>query len=118
MTALHDEEEMASITEAGTFLGTPDYVAPEQAEDPHQADIRSDLYSLGATFYFLLAGKVPFPGNNLVQKLRHQLTDPTPSIADHRGGHSPQARRSDPETDVSQSRGSLSDSRGVDRVPG
>jgi serine/threonine protein kinase len=85
VTASHDDNEAASLTQAGEFLGTPDYVAPEQAEDPRQADIRSDLYSLGGTFYFLLTGKVPFPGNNLVQKLRRQLTEPPPSASARRG---------------------------------
>ncbi len=85
ITASHDDPEAASLTQAGEFLGTPDYIAPEQAEDARQADIRSDLYSLGGTFYYLLTGKVPFPGANLVQKLRRQLTEPPPSVSAHRG---------------------------------
>jgi hypothetical protein len=85
-----EAEKAANITEAGEFLGTPDYIAPEQAEDPRKADIRSDLYSLGGTFYFLLAGKVPFPGNNLVAKLKRQLEQPNPSVLDRRGDVSPE----------------------------
>src|SRR5260370_15835984 len=49
VTAHYEDEKAANITEAGEFLGTPDYIAPEQADDPRQADIRSDLYSLGGT---------------------------------------------------------------------
>lgn len=68
------------LTREGIFLGTPDYVAPEQAEDSKQADIRSDIYSLGATLYFMLTGLIPFPGASVVQKLRRQLTEPPPSV--------------------------------------
>lgn len=67
------------LTQDGTMMGTPDYMAPEQAADAHQVDIRADLYSLGCTFYHLLAGQVPFPGGNLLQKLdRHRSTEPRP----------------------------------------
>ena len=66
-------------TVSGVVLGTPNYMAPEQANDPHQADIRSDIYSLGCTLYELLGGRVPFPGGGLVDKLRKQaLEPPTP----------------------------------------
>src|SRR5262249_36886138 len=44
-------------TPEGSVLGTPDYIAPEQALDAHGADIRADIYSLGCTFYFALAGQ-------------------------------------------------------------
>ena len=59
--------------------GTPDYLSPEQALDFHAADIRSDIYSLGCTLYFLLAGKAPFPGNTLAEKLmKHQQAEMPP----------------------------------------
>jgi hypothetical protein len=74
----------SSLTQAGEFLGTPDYIAPEQAEDSRTADIRSDLYSLGGSLYFLLTGEVPYPGTNMVQKLRRQITEPPPSAAARR----------------------------------
>ena len=51
------------------ILGTADYLSPEQAEDSHTVDIRSDIYSLGATFYFLLTGSQPFPEGTIPQKL-------------------------------------------------
>jgi serine/threonine protein kinase len=76
--------ETAGMTQAGEFLGTPDFISPEQAEDPRRADIRSDLYSLGGTFYFLLVGEVPFPSTNLMQRLRKQLTEPPPSVTARR----------------------------------
>jgi serine/threonine-protein kinase len=70
---------LSSLTHEGSVVGTPDYIAPEQARNSHLADIRSDLYSLGATFYFLLAGRPPFPEGSAVEKLlMHQLDDPQP----------------------------------------
>jgi serine/threonine protein kinase len=55
-------------TKYQTFMGTPEYVAPEQANDARSADIRADIYSLGCTLYHLLAGKPPFGGGSVVQK--------------------------------------------------
>jgi serine/threonine protein kinase len=72
------------------FVGTPDYMAPEQSQNGHTADIRSDLYSLGCTFYYLLTGQVPYPGHTAAEKLlRHQL-DPVPSPAERRPDIPPQ----------------------------
>jgi serine/threonine-protein kinase len=69
----------SALTDVGTFLGTPDFVAPEQARNSLSADIRSDLYSLGCTVYFALTGTVPFPGGTAVEKvLRHQSEQPIP----------------------------------------
>src|SRR5262249_27330302 len=72
-------ESKASLTREGAMMGTPDYVAPEQARDASSADIRADLYSLGGTFYFLLTGRVPFPEGTMIEKLlKHQQEEPTP----------------------------------------
>jgi serine/threonine-protein kinase len=74
-----DEEVLKTLTVAGTVMGTPDFMAPEQALDPHNVDVRGDLYSLGCTGYYLLTGRVPFPGGSLVQKLeRHRTAEPRP----------------------------------------
>jgi hypothetical protein len=60
-------------------LGTADYVAPEQVANSHAVDIRADVYALGATFYFLLAGHPPFPTGAVSQKLLwHRTKEPTP----------------------------------------
>jgi serine/threonine protein kinase len=61
----------------GSLMGTIDYISPEQANDFHAVDIRSDLYSLGCTFYHLLAGRVPFPGETAMEKLvKHFMVEP------------------------------------------
>lgn len=65
------------VTVSGTTLGTFDYVSPEQAIDPRQADFRSDLYSLGCTIYHALTGRPPVPEGTAARKLHfHQLEKP------------------------------------------
>ncbi len=61
------------------ILGTPDYLAPEQARDPRAIDIRADIYSLGCVLYQLLSGRPPFPDANLInQMVRHATETPHP----------------------------------------
>ena len=70
----------ADLTASGMTLGTFDYIAPEQARDPRAADVRSDLYSLGCTLFFMLAGRPPFAEGTMVQKLLQHQQDPPPAI--------------------------------------
>jgi len=67
-------------TAAGMVLGTPDYMAPEQANDAHGADIRADVYSLGCTLYYLLGGQVAYPGGGLMDKLRRLAQEQPESL--------------------------------------
>ena len=64
--------------EGGRALGTPHYISPEQAEGIREADIRSDLYSFGATLYHMLAGSTPFEGKAKIVMVRHVSEDPKP----------------------------------------
>jgi serine/threonine protein kinase len=63
-----DEPAVLTARHDDVILGTLDYMAPEQAIDPHRVDIRADIYSLGATFYFCLTRHKPFRGGTQTQK--------------------------------------------------
>jgi serine/threonine-protein kinase len=72
-------EREAVLTRDGKVLSSPDFLAPEQIDYRHTADIRSDLYSLGCTLYFALAGWPPFPRGSALQKLfHHHVEEPAP----------------------------------------
>ncbi len=84
-----EEGQITRLTSAFRVLGTPDFMAPEQTYDTGTVDIRADLYSLGCTAYFLLAGKLPFPGGDLVTKMMRQRTEEPPPLAALRPGTPP-----------------------------
>jgi serine/threonine protein kinase len=70
------------LTQEGSVLGTPDYLAPEQAKDARSADIRADIYSIGCVLYHCLTGKPPFPETNVMaQMLRHATEAAAPLAA-------------------------------------
>jgi serine/threonine-protein kinase len=78
-SASPEETTNHSLTETGAVVGTPDYIAPEQARNSREIDIRADIYSLGCSLYYLLTAKIPFPGETLTEKLiKHQLEEPEP----------------------------------------
>ena len=67
----------SDLTSVGTTLGTFDYISPEQAKDPRDVDVRSDIYSLGCTLYHMLTGQPPYPEGTVLQKLLdHQGKEP------------------------------------------
>lgn len=75
-----DQSDMLTIKyDDKIVLGTADYVAPEQVANSHAVDVRADIYALGGSLYFLLAGHPPFPTGTVSQKLLwHRTKDPTP----------------------------------------
>jgi serine/threonine protein kinase len=74
----NDNEQQ--IARAGTALGTVDYMAPEQAKDSASADVRSDIYSLGCTWYELLAGRCPFPDGDLAERIQQHAEVEPPDV--------------------------------------
>ena len=80
------------LTQAGMTMGTPLYMSPEQVQGS-KVDHRSDLYSLGATFYHLLAGRPPFRAETALAIAYHQVHTPPPSLSDSRPDLSPSVCR-------------------------
>ena len=72
----------ATITRHGATVGTPQYISPEQARDPTEADIRSDLYSLGATLYHMATGSPPFRGETMAAVITKVLSERAPSAGE------------------------------------
>ncbi len=81
---LFDDDNTATqdlmLTAEGSLVGTPDYLAPEQARDARLSDVRSDIYSLGCVLFALLAGRPPFQEKNVMATMVKHATEPVPTF--------------------------------------
>ena len=72
--------ETGELTATGQIMGTPDYIAPEQARNTKDVDIRSDIFSLGCTLFRALSGRIPFRGETIMEKLSSRLLNDAPRL--------------------------------------
>jgi serine/threonine protein kinase len=84
LARLREVDAAADLTASGVTLGTFDYISPEQARDPRHADVRSDIYSLGCTLFFMFTGRPPFLGGTMLQKLLQHQSDQPPDLRQFR----------------------------------
>ena len=88
--ARREGEAVTDLTGFGAVMGTPAYMAPEQAQDAATADIRADIYSLGCTLYFLLTGAPPFAGKSIYAILQAHVSAEPPSLTQRCPAASPE----------------------------
>jgi len=84
-----DEESISMLTASASIMGTVDFMSPEQGFSSKNVDARADIYSLGATLFFLLARRVMFPGDSVIEKLLAHREAPIPSLSNSRAGITP-----------------------------
>jgi serine/threonine-protein kinase len=82
--AVSQAKGQSGLTSVGVALGTPAYMAPEQAAGDPNVDHRADIYALGAMAYEMLTGRPPFTSLSPHQMLAAHVTEPVPPITDHR----------------------------------
>ncbi len=80
LASLTAERGEDGLTDQNVVMGTPEYMAPEQAEDSRSADTRADVYSLGCTLFYLLTGKAPYPASTSMLKILGHRERPVPAI--------------------------------------
>ena len=73
-------DDQQQITADGIAVGTPHYISPEQARALKDIDHRSDLYSLGATFFHIISGRLPFDGDNGAEVMKRHVFEATPDV--------------------------------------
>ena len=73
--------ESGEITQTGQIMGSPDYIAPEQAKSAKDADIRADIFGLGCTLFELLTGRLPYLGDTVMEKLMNRAIAPAPRVS-------------------------------------
>ena len=81
-------DKESGLTSANMVVGTPDFISPEQAQGD-SVDCRSDIYSLGAAFYFMLSGKRPFVGDSAMGVLVKHISAPLTPLAERRASIPP-----------------------------
>ena len=87
------DADQDQLTGTGQIMGTVDYMAPEQAVDTRRADARADVYSLGVTLWYLLAGRPLFAGDTAMGKMLAHMQTPAPPLAGERGDVPPEVER-------------------------
>ncbi|MCK4283933.1 MAG: protein kinase, partial [Candidatus Brocadiae bacterium] len=84
--ARQTDADVTALTRTGTSMGTPYYMAPEQTTDAKRADARSDIYALGASWYHMVTGQLPFIGESALEIFQKHLKEPVKSPASVRPG--------------------------------
>jgi eukaryotic-like serine/threonine-protein kinase len=77
---IKDLNNQLILTQTNMIVGSPDYIAPEQAQNPRSIDGRADLYAIGCTLFHMLTGKPPFSGSSAVKVIFSHIKSPVPNI--------------------------------------
>ena len=78
-------ETPAAVSQDGSLLGTPLFLAPEGVTNPSAVDARLDIYAVGAVAYFLVSGEMPFTGATAIEIYAHQRRGPPPPLSGREG---------------------------------